>query len=125
MQTALKRICLLLIPLFIRHLPNTLSSEPYFILSSKPFTARISIFHAEELCPFQEAVVGVIIFIVSAKGFLKDYFEFLNEVERPCFFNQLKSKAFPDEIDSSLIIFEIVIGILKYPPDKKYPLFLF
>src|SRR5690606_26292679 len=107
-------ICIGLIPALTSLSPNSRSSPPYCILSSKPLIANISFFHPLELWPFQLGVVGVTVLRNFALNPLDVSLLVLNpEVWSPCSFSQLISKQFCSRISFLEIAFDVSIGSLK------------
>ena len=86
--------------------------------------SNISESHPEALCPFQVALVGVIQFKKSANFPVAVNFKFFRDVGTPFSFNQARLKQIELVISAICIALEVVMGNIKYPPDKKWPGFL-
>src|SRR5690606_1708543 len=112
MQVVLYLICLPFTLLFVKRSPSSRSSPPYSIRSSKPFTARISFFQADELCPFHDGVVGVIKFKKALLNPLAFNLLFLKDAFIPFFINHFTSKQVPERMSFFEISFDKFIGNL-------------
>ena len=110
---ALYLICFDLIPALVSRSPSSRSSPPYFILSSKPFAAMMSLRHPDEFMPFHEALAGVIIFMNLAKRLLPNNFVHLKVDFNPLLLSHFRQKALPSLMSSYPSRSLISIGNLK------------